>query len=103
MARPNVQLILVPLDKENHRYKSISICVEAIRNPHLESYEFSVPNHLLDFDVSLDHGASIAQRHTDSCKTVGELFGQERHETPSNLPAYRSCRVRVCVARIYDR
>jgi len=89
----NYRLIFVPLDEENHRYKSISICVEAIRNPQIEPYKFSVPDHLLEFDVCLDHGTSTAQRHADSCKTVGELFGQRRHETSSDLPAYRSCRI----------
>lgn len=102
-AQTDVKLIFVPLDKENHQYKSISICVEAIQNPQIDSYEYSVPNHLLEFDVCLDHGASTAQRHADSCKTVGELFGQGRHETPSHLPAYRSCRVRVSVTMIHDR
>jgi hypothetical protein len=97
------KLIFVPLDQEKNKYTSISICVEAIRDPQLESYQYSVPNHLLEFNVCLEHGASAAQRHSDSCKTVGEIFGQGKQETSSQLPTYRACRVRTPIAITYDR
>ena len=66
-------MIFVPLACAKQRYTSFSVCIEAIREPHLRPFDLYGVKNAIDFSVCLEHGRTAAQKHPDTCKTVGDL------------------------------
>lgn len=90
----NEQLIFVPFAAAKQKYTSFSICIEAIREPNLATYDIYSQNSV-DFTVCLDHGRTAAQRHPETCRTVDELFDPGLQDVPPQHHVYRKCKVPV--------
>jgi len=88
------RLIFVPFPAAKQKYNSFSICIEAIREPHLQTYEIYGHN-AVDFIVCLEHGQTAAHRDPDSCRTVDELFDPGLQDVPPQHHTYRKCKIRM--------
>jgi len=88
----NYRLIFVPYPCEKQKYKSFSICIEAIQDPRMGTTDFPQPCHVLEFDICLDHGGLCAPRDP-TCKTVGEVFDPANSNTNSLHHTYRNCMI----------
>jgi hypothetical protein len=86
----NLRLIFVPTPSENQTYTSSSICIQAIQEPHIDSYDYGAATAFLGFDIGLSHGASAT--HPATCKTIGDFF-EVPHDAPLNLHEYRRCHI----------
>src|ERR1700694_2693950 len=87
----NTQLIFVPTPTEGQKFTSCSVCIEAIRDPRLDIYDYCIPSMYLQFNVSLDHAASAA--HPATVKTVNELFDSAGRVASIYSGDYRKCQV----------
>lgn len=87
----NLRLIFVPTPSENQKYTSTSICIQAIREPRVETVNFVESRMFLELGVSLTHGASTA--HPATCKTVEDFF--EPTDEALNSHEYRNCNI-IC-------
>jgi hypothetical protein len=88
----NPKLIFIPLAKGKPKYLPFSICIEAIRKPHLGTITFPSTS-CLEFMLCLDHAAYAIKNCPEISGTVGDFFEQlfvNKHFDPLN---YRSCEV----------
>lgn len=83
----------MPISNAKQIYASFSICIEAIREPIVQTSSSYGYGNYLEFNVCLEHGRTAVQRHPDTCKTVEELFEPHASEILPHPHAYQNCRV----------
>lgn len=93
----------MPEPSEKQKYTSFSICIEAIRNPHLNIHDCYAPSSRIDFNVCLEHGQTEADRRSSTCKTVNELFDPGLHAASAQPHTYRNCGVSRSFYRSHDQ